>query len=277
MALRMTTVRLMIADDVGIGKTVEAALIARELLDRGEISRVAVLCPPHLVEQWVTELRVKFGLEAAAVLPSTVRRLERDCNAGQSLFQRHRHVVVSLDLVKQDRWRAEFLRQAPEFVIVDEAHASAEGDSVSSKRHQRYRLLEELAAKEERHLVLVTATPHSGKEDAFRSLLKLLNREFATLDLSGTGSDRARATLARYLVQRRRADIDAYLSEDTPFPGRKDAEVTYRLHPEYARLFQDVLAYARESIQKHSGARRIPQPAAHSLVGGAGPFARTVE
>ena len=249
MALRMTTVRLMIADDVGIGKTVEAALIARELLDRGEISRVAVLCPPHLVEQWVTELRVKFGLEAAAVLPSTVRRLERDCNAGQSLFQRHRHVVVSLDLVKQDRWRAEFLRQAPEFVIVDEAHASAEGDSVSSKRHQRYRLLEELAGQADRHLVLVTATPHSGKEDAFRSLLKLLHRDFATLDLSGTGSDRARATLARHLVQRRRADIDAYLSEDTPFPSRKDAEVTYRLHPEYARLFQDVLAYARESIE----------------------------
>ena len=57
MALRLPTVRLMIADDVGIGKTIEAGLIFRELIDRGEVDRFAVLCPPHLVEQWTTELQ----------------------------------------------------------------------------------------------------------------------------------------------------------------------------------------------------------------------------
>ena len=251
MALRQSPVRLLIADDVGIGKTVEAALIARELLDRGEINRLAVLCPPHLAEQWQGELRVKFGIDAVCVLPATAKRLERECNPGQSVFDRYKFVVVSLDLVKSDRWRQDFLNHAPEFIIVDEAHASAEGQGIGAKRHQRYRLLEELAKDTERHLLLVTATPHSGKEDAFRSLLKLLNPDFAGLglDLSGAANERARSALARHLVQRGRKDIGAYLMEDTPFPRREDAELKYSLSPAYLALFEDVLTYARESVQ----------------------------
>ena len=68
MALKLDPVRLLIADDVGIGKTIEAATIVRELLDRGEIRRFAVLCPPHLAEQWQTELAQKFHIEAELVL-----------------------------------------------------------------------------------------------------------------------------------------------------------------------------------------------------------------
>src|SRR5690554_2322258 len=64
MALKLDPVRLLIADDVGIGKTIEALLIARELIDRGEVRRLAVLCPPHLAEQWQDELRDKFHIEA---------------------------------------------------------------------------------------------------------------------------------------------------------------------------------------------------------------------
>lgn len=269
MALRQTPARLLIADDVGVGKTVEAGLIARELLDRQEIGRIAVLCPPHLAEQWVEELRVKFGIDAVTVLPSTVKKLERGCNPGQSIFERYKFVVVSLDLVKSDRWRLDFLHHAPEFVIVDEAHASAEGAGLGVKRHQRYRLLEELAKDPERHLLLVTATPHSGKEDAFRSLLKLLNPDFASLELSGSQSERARTILARHLVQRGRQDVQDYLQQDTPFPRRHDAELKYSLHPEYAALFDDVLAYARESVQvagEHQSRTRIRWWAALGLL-----------
>lgn len=67
MALRLETKRLLIADDVGIGKTVEGGMILREMMDRGEVDRVSVLCPPHLVEQWVDELRTKFDIDAVAV------------------------------------------------------------------------------------------------------------------------------------------------------------------------------------------------------------------
>lgn len=79
MALKLAPVRLLIADDVGIGKTVEAALIARELLDRGEIQRLAVLCPPHLAEQWQQELAEKFHIEAELVLSSTIQRWSATC------------------------------------------------------------------------------------------------------------------------------------------------------------------------------------------------------
>ena len=77
MALRQDTVRLLIADDVGIGKTVEAGLIAAELLEQGDASGLAVLCGPALAEQWQRELATKFGIHAELVLPGTIRRLER--------------------------------------------------------------------------------------------------------------------------------------------------------------------------------------------------------
>ncbi|MCB0242300.1 MAG: ATP-dependent helicase, partial [Anaerolineae bacterium] len=103
MGLKLDPVRLLIADDVGIGKTVEAALLARELLDRGEIRRIAVLCPPHLAGQWQDELSEKFNIHAELVLPSTVTRLERSTAAGQSLFDLYPFVIVSTDYIKSSR------------------------------------------------------------------------------------------------------------------------------------------------------------------------------
>jgi SNF2 family DNA or RNA helicase len=90
MALKLDPVRLLIADDVGIGKTVEAALIARELLDRGEIKRLAIFCPPQLAEQWQRELADKFNIAAELVLPGTASRLERGLGPGESLFDQYR-------------------------------------------------------------------------------------------------------------------------------------------------------------------------------------------
>ena len=84
LALRQDTVRVLISDDVGIGKTVEAGLIARELIDRGEVRRLAVLCPPQIAEQWQAELHAKFHLDAELVLPGTVSRLERACRMNPS-------------------------------------------------------------------------------------------------------------------------------------------------------------------------------------------------
>jgi hypothetical protein len=77
MALKLDPVRLLIADDVGIGKTIEAALIAKELLEQGDSKRMCVLCPPHLAEQWQQELAEKFHIDAELVLSSTAARLER--------------------------------------------------------------------------------------------------------------------------------------------------------------------------------------------------------
>src|SRR5207237_240296 len=132
------TIRLLVADGVGVGKTIEAGLIARELLDRGEIDRMAVLCPPHLVEQWVKELDDRFHIRAAAVTAAGAARLERGLPPSESIFTAYPHTVVSLDYIKSDKRRSEFLRACPGFVIVDEAHTCA---AAGQGRHQRYELL----------------------------------------------------------------------------------------------------------------------------------------
>src|SRR5712692_5334725 len=250
MALKLDPVRLLIADDVGIGKTIEAGLIARELIDRGEVSRLAVLCPPQLAEQWQAELQDKFHLDAELVLASTASRLERNCNPTQSLFERYPYVIVSTDFIKSERRRDEFLRTCPELVIVDEAHTCTDSGEGHGGRHQRHQLVSSLAANKQRHLILVTATPHSGNEEAFRSLLTLLDKDFAHLpeDLTGREHEQERRRLAAHFVQRRRGDIRSYLQADTPFPERVDSEQHYKLSPDYKRLIDKVMRYARETV-----------------------------
>ncbi|MEZ5151988.1 DEAD/DEAH box helicase [Rhodococcus zopfii] len=258
MALRQQVVRLLIADDVGIGKTIEAGLIASELLIQGSARRLAVLCAPALAEQWQSELRSKFGIDAQLVLSSTVSRLERELDLGQSLFDRHPHVIVSTDFIKSPRHRDDFVRHCPDLVIVDEAHTCVVADESTSTQNQlRYELLQRISADTERHLILVTATPHSGKESAFRNLLGLIKPELAAVNLD---TDSGRRTLAAHFIQRKRADVRQFLSsnentsasdqrETTAFPSdRLFTDRTYELTPGYRELLDDAIAFASERV-----------------------------
>lgn len=254
MALRMNPVRLLIADDVGVGKTIEACLVAKELLERGHTSRLTVLCLPHLTTQWERELREHFHLEAVRVVSETAARLERDLDIGESLFERYPVTVVSTDFIKSGRRWQEFVRTCPDLVIVDEAHSCADPQG-GQGRHQRYRLVHEIAQRPGRHLILLTATPHSGHEEAFRTLLGFLDASLAQLpaDLSGPERQADRRRLARYLVQRRRGDLTDYLGEETPFPRREPQELTYSLSAEYKAFLEQVARYCRERVQDRSG------------------------
>ena len=246
MALKLDPVRLLVADDVGVGKTIEAGLIAREFLDRGLISRLAVLCPPHLVEQWVTELDDRFHLPAVAVTAASAGRLEDD-HAGSSIFDAYPYTVVSLDYIKSQRRRDTFLQHCPELVIVDEAHTCA---ATGAGRHQRYDLLRGLTESSTRHLVMLTATPHSGDEEAFFRLLGLLDREFGRLgELQGPERDQLRRRLGRHFVQRRRPDIEEW-QEGRLFPKRETTELTYLLTGDWDRFFQGVLDYCAAVVAK---------------------------
>jgi superfamily II DNA or RNA helicase len=255
MALRLDPVRMLIADSVGIGKTIEAGVIARELLDTGDARRLAVLCPPHLAEQWRDELRDKFHLDPTLVLASTAARLERDLPRHRTIFDVYPYVVVSMDFIKAERRRAEFVRTCPDLVIVDEAHTCSIDESGSGRARQlRFELLRELAADPNRHMLLLTATPHSGKPGAFRSLLSLLDVAFADLptDLSGDHNRRHRERIARHVVQRQRGDIADFLGA-TVFPKRDPAEETYTLTEPMRELFAKVLRYCRETVRDPSG------------------------
>lgn len=249
MALRLETVRLLIADDVGIGKTIEAGLVAREFLDRNEVRRLGVLCPPHLCDQWQRELRDKFHIDAVVVRSGTVGKLERGLPGGDHhIFDYYRHIIVSLDYAKSDRRRASFLTHCPDLVIVDEAHTCSRLGGQGTVQQQRHQLIEQIAVKPGQHLILLTATPHSGLEISFLSLLAFLNSEFASLELDHL-TEPQRMALARHFVQRRRADVKQWSGHETPFPERQAMESSYCLSREYRHLFEEVYGFARGLVK----------------------------
>lgn len=238
MALRLQVPRLLIADDVGIGKTIEAGLILRELMDRGEVDGFSVLCPPHLVEQWVGELKHRFGIEAVAVTSGSATRLERGLPLAQTLFDAYPYTVVSLDYIKAEKRREGFARACPDFVIVDEAHASV---GTHKGKQQRFELLAGLARDPERRMIFLTATPHSGDEDAFGRLLSLIDPSFGTMNFEDA---RYRERLARHFVQRQRIDlVSGDWDENRAFPKHKTTESPYRLSQPHLDFQDAVLDY----------------------------------
>jgi len=270
MALRQESIRLLIADDVGVGKTIEALLIAKEMLERRKIRRFAVVCLPHLCEQWQQEIRDKLDLEAVIIRSNTQARLDRQIQGDTSVYDYYPYQVISIDFIKSDNRRDVFVQQCPELVIVDEAHTCARPAGASDRQQQRYHLLSRLAGKPLQQLILLTATPHSGKPEEFHSLLGLLKQEFEGLDLPAV-SQPQRKELARYFVQRKRGDVEKWMDEETPFPKRESIEWAYDLSLQYALFFEQILDFARKLIAPESikeGPRRVQYWTALALLRG---------
>jgi superfamily II DNA or RNA helicase len=253
LALKLDPVRLLIADDVGVGKTIESVMIAREMYDRGLVDRILVLCPAHLCDQWSQELSEKFGFRPAIVQPSNLGRLERELpRPDVTIYQHFPCLVGSIDFLKSERHKAMLLQNPPDLIIVDEAHIATRPrgtDPNAKAQQQRFELVKALAADSDRHLLLVTATPHSGIEENFRSLLGLLKPDF-DIDLARPEREPSRQALLPHVVQRRRADIERWMDSDTPFPQRERADdAPYSLSTEYKDLFTSVLAHLRGDSQ----------------------------
>jgi superfamily II DNA or RNA helicase len=247
MALRQEVVRLLIADDVGVGKTVEALLLTRELIERRKIKRFAVVCLPHLCDQWDREIREKLDIEPVIIRSSSQARLDRQIQGDTSVYEYYPYQIISIDYIKSDNRRDVFVEQCPELVIVDEAHSCARPTGASTSQQQRHLLISRIASKPEQNLVMLTATPHSGKPEEFQSLLGLLKPEFEALDVA-QASQSERRELAKHFIQRKRADVEKWLGEDTPFPTRDPFEWSYSLTVEYAKFFDDILDFARKLV-----------------------------
>ena len=243
MALKQEVVRLLIADDVGVGKTIEALIIVRELLDRGEIKSFAVVCPPHLCDQWQKEIKDKFSMDAVIVRSSTAAQLDRKIRSDESIFKSFPCQVISIDFIKSDSKRSVFLNDCPDLVIVDEVHTCSNPYDKNVKNQQRFHLVHDISKRDKQNLILLTATPHSGKQAQFQSLLGLIKEEYSHIDL--VSSDQAtRRNVANNLIIRRRADVMNFY-EDTSFPEREQGEIAYELSNEYKKVFDDLLKFAR--------------------------------
>ena len=212
---------LLIADDVGLGKTIEAGLAMLELMARGRASRVLLVTPPGLMDQWQDELRHKFGLEFTLIdNASGLARVQTDLPAGVSPWDALPRVITSMDFVKKDTVRHRALRKRWDLVVVDEAHALAEsGTPENPYRTQRTRLGEALR-ESSRGLLLLTATPHNGYSHSFRSLLELVEPTLATLKGSPEHIrrrlDTARIRRMKAQISRRRSDG----GKEPVFPAR---------------------------------------------------------
>jgi superfamily II DNA or RNA helicase len=240
MSLEMPRVRMLLADDVGLGKTIEAGLIATELLSRQMATRMLVIVPASLREQWREALDYFFHLsskrEAKRLLPARIissrlrRQMERELPAGTNPWIHHRILIASVDYAKRISVRNQILEHNWDIVIIDEAHKVAKphqsgpDQSVSMDRWKLAQLLAE--SDRVRHLMLLTATPHDGYTDSFASLLRML--DVGAVEGPPHQPQIIRPVAQRHVCQRRREDVESWFQDDperSPFPKRDQDEV----------------------------------------------------
>jgi superfamily II DNA or RNA helicase len=218
--------RLLIADDVGSGKTIEAGLVLAELLARGMARRILVVVPANLRGQWADALDHFFHIDSTVVAGHLLPALERRLLPGQSVWTAHDVVVASFDYLKTRTDTV--LEYGWDAVVIDEAHLCGKPHTLPgapAPDMARWRFAQE-AARRSRHLLLLTATPHNGYTDSYASLLQMLSEELVIENPDGSVTVR-RQIAKDYVVQRRRRDIEAWYEargRKSPFPRRKSDE-----------------------------------------------------
>jgi SNF2 family DNA or RNA helicase len=236
--------RFLLADDPGAGKTIMAGLLIKELIARGDLRRCLIICPGNLVEQWQDELDRRFHLPFEIL---TNDKLE-SARTGNWFLENHL-VIARLDKLARDE-DVQAKLAAPDnrydLVVIDEAHklsASFFGGEITyTKRYRLGQLVSGLA----RHFLLMTATPHNGKEEDFQLFLALLDGD----RFEGRFRDGVHqvdvSDLMRRMVKEKLLKFDS-----TPlFPERIAYTVPYRLSPDEAYLYKEVTTYVREEFNR---------------------------
>ena len=241
--LRHQPLRFLLADDPGAGKTVMAGLLIKELLIRGSLERCLIIAPGNLVEQWQDELHDKFDLGFEILTRSQI-----EASRTGSPFVEHPRLIARLDMLARSEELKAKLEAAPEWdlIVVDEAHrmsASFFGREVKyTKRFQ----LGSLAGRMARHFLLMTATPHNGKEEDFQLFMGLLDGDrFEGRFREGVHKVDP-SDMMRRLVKE-----ELYRFDGTPlFPERRAYTVSYGLSPGEAALYEAVTHYVREEMNR---------------------------
>jgi superfamily II DNA or RNA helicase len=240
--LERTPLRFLLADDPGAGKTIMAGLYAKELMLRGDLERCLIVAPGSLVEQWQEELADKFGLRF-----ELLTRQLADSVVDGNVFTRFPLLIARMDqLSRSDDLRQRLDRCDWDLVVIDEAHRMSAhyfGQELhTTKRYQ----LGQLLGRHTRHLLLMTATPHSGKEEDFQLFMALLDSD----RFEGRYRDAVHAVDTEGMM-RRMVKEELLTFEGRPlFPERRAYTVPYPLSQPEQDLYEAVTQYVREEMNR---------------------------
>ncbi|MEW5807414.1 MAG: helicase-related protein [Acidobacteriota bacterium] len=241
---------LLIADDVGLGKTIEAGLAMLELIARGRTKRILIVTPPGLLDQWNDELYEKFGLDFTVIENQAgLLRVQTGLPSGVSPWDVLPRILTSMDYIKKETIRNRALRKRWDLIIVDEAHALAEsGTPMNPYQTQRTRL--GMALREaSRSLLLLTATPHNGYIHSFRSLIELVEPTAATFHGSKESIHRR---IEKSMIRRMKAQIKRRLqdgSEEDVFPARFVKGIPVPSDEKTMQLLHKVASYCSKTTR----------------------------
>ncbi|HWR66571.1 MAG TPA: DISARM system SNF2-like helicase DrmD [Bellilinea sp.] len=285
-AVQMPRANLLIGDDVGLGKTIEAGLIVQELLLRNRARTVMIVCPSSLQIQWRDQMRDKFGLEFRIVDAELMRNLRRTRGLHTNPWSHFPRLITSIDFLKRDRPMRLFKEILPaddepryprkfDILIIDEAHNIAPVGRGKYATDSMRTLAIRVIAPHFEHKLFLTATPHNGYKESFTALLELLdNQRFAR------GIEPDRQQLQLVMVRRMKSELPAQFDGTPRFPKRlvQAIEVDYtneekQAHAwlqEYTELRQQnpkdsVERYATEFMMKMLKKRLFSSPAAFLL------------
>ncbi|MFZ2656175.1 MAG: DEAD/DEAH box helicase family protein [Victivallales bacterium] len=198
-ALRMSRPRLLLADGVGLGKTIQAGLILTELMARRVAHRILIVSPAGpLLEQWKTEMLERFGMRTDVIDRPRLEEIRKSNELGANPFDFVSIGLVSIDFLKQESVLELLDRSSYDVVVIDEAHHCMDAGASSDREDSQRRRLAETLARRCDSLLLLTATPHDGNDRSFASLCELL--DFSLVDGRGV----IRGERYRSFVVRRR-------------------------------------------------------------------------
>ncbi|MFE1099030.1 helicase-related protein [Nocardiopsis alba] len=236
------SLRFLLADDPGAGKTIMAGLYLKELLLRGDVTRCLIVAPGGLVDQWQSELAEKFGIELK-ILTRDMAEADRDGDP----FRHNPMLIARMDqLARNEEWQAKLADSEWDLIVVDEAHRmSASWFGGELKRTRRYEL-GQLLGRITRHFLLMTATPHSGSEANYQTFLGLLDPDrFVGQYRKGVHSTDTSGLMRRMIKE------DLLTFEGKPlFPERVAETVEYTLSSLEMRLYDEVTDYVRTEMNR---------------------------
>lgn len=268
-ALSMPRVNLLIADDVGLGKTIEAGLVIQEMLLRHRARSVVVVCPASLCVKWQAEMQQKFGLDFRIVDAELVRRLRRERGLGSNPWRHFPRLIVSIDWLKRPRAMSLFREILPtdsrayprafDLLVIDEVHTVAPaGRGGYALPSQRTQAIRELAPHFE-HRLYLSATPHNGYFESWTALLEMLDPQRFMRDMP-VKPEALQQIMVRRLKSELREDPDLRRPDGSPRFAEREIvplEIDYPPHErDVHRLLEDYTASRRKDAGGDRSGRR---------------------